>query len=113
MGDVATLDPRLEEAAADLGATPAQTFLRVTLPLSAPGIVAGTLLTFIPAAGDFINAQLLGTPRQYMIGNVIQSKFLETIDYPAAAALSFILMALILAALLVYARAVGTERLTG
>ena len=85
----------------------------MTLPLSAPGIVAGTLLTFIPAAGDFINAQLLGNAAQYMIGNVIQSKFLELIDYPAAAALSFILMALILAALLVYARAVGTERLTG
>jgi spermidine/putrescine transport system permease protein len=87
--------------------------MRVTLPLSAPGIIAGTLLTFIPAAGDFINAQLLGTPNQSMIGNVIQSKFLELIDYPAAAALSFILMLLILAALLVYTRAVGTERLTG
>jgi spermidine/putrescine transport system permease protein len=107
------VDPRLLEAAKDLYANPGQAFLRVTLPLSAPGIVAGTLLTFIPAAGDFINAQLLGTPKQYMIGNVIQSKFLELIDYPAAAALSFILMALILAALLVYARVVGTEKLTG
>ena len=107
------IDARLLEAAEDLYASKREAFLRVTLPLSAPGIVAGTLLTFIPAAGDFINAQLLGTPRQFMIGNVIQSKFLETIDYPAAAALSFILMALILAALLVYARAVGTERLTG
>jgi spermidine/putrescine transport system permease protein len=107
------IDARLLEAAEDLYASKRQAFLRVTLPLSAPGIVAGTLLTFIPAAGDFINAQLLGTPRQYMVGNVIQSKFLEVLDYPAAAALSFILMALILAALLVYARAVGTERLTG
>lgn len=107
------LDPRLLEAAKDLYASPLHAFLRVTVPLSAPGIIAGTLLTFIPAAGDFINAQLLGTPRQYMIGNVIQSKFLELIDYPAAAALSFILMALILAALFVYARAVGTEQLTG
>jgi len=107
------IDPRLLEAAKDLYASSVQAFLRVTLPLSAPGIVAGTLLTFIPAAGDFINAQLLGTPRQYMVGNVIQSKFLELIDYPAAASLSFILMALILAGLLVYARAVGTERLTG
>jgi spermidine/putrescine transport system permease protein len=107
------VDPRLLEAAKDLYASPRQAFLRVTLPLSAPGIVAGTLLTFIPAAGDFINAQLLGTPRQYMIGNVIQSKFLELIDYPSAAALSFILMALILVALLVYARVVGTEKLTG
>jgi spermidine/putrescine transport system permease protein len=107
------LDPRLLEAAKDLYASPVQAFLRVTLPLSAPGIVAGTLLTFIPAAGDFINAALLGTPRQYMIGNVIQSQFLEQIDYPSAAALSFVLMALILVALLVYARVVGTERLTG
>ncbi len=107
------IDARLLEAAEDLYASKRQAFLRVTLPLSAPGVVAGTLLTFIPAAGDFINAQLLGTPEQSMIGNVIQSKFLELIDYPAAAALSFILMALILAALLVYARAVGTERLTG
>jgi spermidine/putrescine transport system permease protein len=107
------VDQRLLEAAEDLYASARQAFLRVTLPLSAPGIVAGTLLTFIPAAGDFINAQLLGTPRQYMVGNVIQSKFLELLDYPAAAALSFILMALILVALLVYARAVGSERLTG
>ena len=107
------VDARLLEAAEDLYASKRQAFVRVTLPLSAPGIVAGTLLTFIPAAGDFINAQLLGTPRQYMVGNVIQSKFLELIDYPAAAALSFVLMALILAALLLYARAVGTERLTG
>jgi spermidine/putrescine transport system permease protein len=107
------IDGRLLEAAEDLYASKRQAFLRVTLPLSAPGIVAGTLLTFIPAAGDFINAQLLGTPRQYMVGNVIQSKFLDVLDYPAAAALSFILMALILAGLLVYARVVGTERLTG
>ena len=68
----------------------------MTLPLSAPGIVAGTLLTFIPAAGDFINAQFLGTPNQPMIGNVIQAKFLESLDYPTAASLSFILMGLIL-----------------
>jgi len=107
------IDPRLLEAAQDLYSSRLQAFLRVTLPLSAPGVVAGTLLTFIPAAGDFINAQLLGTPKQYMIGNVIQSKFLELIDYPAAAALSFVLMATILLAVLVYARVVGTEKLTG
>ena len=76
------IDERLLEAAEDLYASKRQAFLRVTLPLSAPGIVAGTLLTFIPAAGDFINAQLLGTPRQYMVGNVIQSKFLDVLDYP-------------------------------
>ena len=107
------IDPRLIEAAKDLYASSTQAFLRVTLPLSAPGIVAGTLLTFIPAAGDFINAALLGTPQQAMIGNVIQSKFLESLDYPGAASLSFILMGLILVALLLYARVVGSERLTG
>jgi spermidine/putrescine transport system permease protein len=107
------IDPRLLEAAKDLYASSTQAFLRVTLPLSAPGIVAGTLLTFIPAAGDFINAALLGTPNQAMIGNVIQAKFLESLDYPTAASLSFILMAAILAALLVYAKVVGTEKLTG
>jgi spermidine/putrescine transport system permease protein len=107
------IDPRLLEAAKDLYASSTQAFLRVTLPLSAPGIVAGTLLTFIPAAGDFINAALLGTPNQSMIGNVIQAKFLESLDYPSAAALSFILMGSILVALLVYARIVGSERLTG
>jgi spermidine/putrescine transport system permease protein len=107
------IEPRLLEAAKDLYASPTQTFLRVTLPLSAPGIVAGTLLTFIPAAGDFINAELLGTPNQAMIGNVIQAKFLESLDYPTAASLSFILMATILVALLVYAKVVGSERLTG
>ena len=107
------IDPRLLEAAKDLYASSTQAFLRVTLPLSAPGIVAGTLLTFIPAAGDFINAALLGTPNQAMIGNVIQAKFLESLDYPGAASLSFILMGLILVALLVYAKIVGSERLTG
>ena len=107
------IDQRLIEAAQDLYASRVKAFLRVTLPLSLPGVFAGTLLTFIPAAGDFINAQLLGTPNQYMIGNVIQSKFLELTDYPAAASLSFILMATILVLVGLYARALGTERLTG
>jgi len=107
------IDGRLLEAAKDLYASPTRAFLRVTLPISAPGIVAGTLLTFIPAAGDFINAELLGTPKQQMIGNVIQAKFLESLDYPTAASLSFILMTAILVALLVYAKLVGTEKLTG
>jgi spermidine/putrescine transport system permease protein len=107
------IDPRLLEAAKDLYASSTQAFLRVTLPLSAPGIVAGTLLTFIPAAGDFINAALLGTPKQQMIGNVIQAKFLTSLDYPTAAALSFILMGTILVAVLIYARIVGSEKLTG
>jgi spermidine/putrescine transport system permease protein len=106
------IDHRLIEAAEDLYASRLQAFLRVTFPLSLPGVFAGTLLTFIPAAGDFINAELLGTPRQQMIGNVIQSKFKEVADYPQAAALSFVLMAAILVAILAYARTVGTERVT-
>jgi spermidine/putrescine transport system permease protein len=107
------VDGRLLDAAHDLYASRVRSFLRVTLPLSLPGVFAGTLLTFIPAAGDFINAQLLGTPNQYMIGNVIQSKFLQLTDYPQAAALSFFLMAAVMVAVLVYARLLGTDRLTG
>src|SRR5207247_8208149 len=107
------MDQRLIEAAQDLYASRTKAFLRVTLPLSLPGVFAGTLLTFIPACGDFINAQLLGSPGQYMIGNVIQSKFLAITDYPAAAALSFVLMAAILVAVGLYARLLGTDRLTG
>jgi spermidine/putrescine transport system permease protein len=106
------IDHRLIEAAQDLYANRVKAFLRVTLPLSLPGIFAGTLLTFIPAAGDFINAELLGTPKQQMIGNVIQSRFKEIADYPQAAALSFVLLAAILVAVLIYARAVGSERVT-
>ena len=107
------IDERLIEAAQDLYASKWKAFIRVTLPLSLPGVVAGTLLTFITAAGDFINAQLLGSPKNHMIGNVIQSKFLELIDYPSAAAMSFVLMAAILLLVALYARAVGTEKLTG
>jgi spermidine/putrescine transport system permease protein len=107
------IDQTLVEAAEDLYASKWRAFLRVTFPLSLPGVVAGTLLTFIPAAGDFINATLLGSPTTHMIGNVINSKYNELIDYPAAAAMSFILMAIILALVLGYARAVGTEKLTG
>ena len=107
------VDQRLLEAAQDLYASKWKAFVRVTLPLSLPGVIAGTLLTFIPAAGDFINAQLLGSPENHMIGNVIQSKFLELTDYPAAASMSFILMAAIVVMVLAYARAVGTEQLTG
>jgi spermidine/putrescine transport system permease protein len=107
------IDQTLVEAAEDLYASKWRAFLRVTFPLSLPGVVAGTLLTFIPAAGDFINATLLGSPTTHMIGNVINSKYNDLIDYPAAAAMSVILMAIILALVLGYARAVGTEKLTG
>ena len=107
------IDGRLLEAGYDLYGRRRDVFLRVTLPLSMPGVVAGTLLTFIPAAGDFINAELLGTPNQYMIGNVIQSRYLEVSDYPTAAALSFILMAVMLAVVVIWARIAGTEALLG
>jgi spermidine/putrescine transport system permease protein len=107
------IDPRLQEAGYDLYGRRRDVFLRVTFPLSMPGVVAGGLLTFIPAAGDFINAELLGTPRQSMIGNVIQSRYLEVGDYPAAAALSFILMAAMLLLVVVWARVAGTEALLG
>ena len=107
------IDHRLLEAGYDLYGRRRDVFLRVTLPLSMPGVVAGSLLTFIPSAGDFINAELLGTPNQYMIGNVIQSRYLEIGDYPTAAALSFILMAVMLAIVLIWARIAGTEALLG
>ena len=107
------LDGRLLEASSDLYANPVKSFMRVTLPISLPGVFAGTLTTFIPAMGDFVNAQLLGTPKQYMIGNVIQSKFLVIVDYPLASAGAVILMVLILIGVALYARALGTERLTG
>ena len=107
------LDRRMLEAAYDLYANRRQVFLKVTLPLSMPGVVAGVLLTFIPAAGDFVNAELLGSPRQTMIGNVIQSRYLEVTDYPTAAALSFMLMALILVMIGLWARVAGTESLMG
>jgi len=106
------IDRRLIEAATDLYASRATAFRKVTLPLALPGLFAGSLLTFIPATGDFINAALLGTPRQYMIGNVIQSKFLVILDYPTAAALSFILMTFILVGIFVYARLLGARNLT-
>jgi len=106
------IDRRLIEAATDLYASRVTAFRKVTLPLALPGIFAGSLLTFIPACGDFINAALLGTPRQFMIGNVIQSKFITILDYPTAAALSFILMTFILVGVFLYARVLGTRQLT-
>ena len=106
------IDGRLIEAAEDLYASKWHAFWRVTFPLSLPGVVAGTLLTFIPAAGDFINAELLGSTDNHMIGNVIQSKFLQLTDYPAAAAMSFILMTLILIGVFAYSLVLGTRNLT-
>jgi spermidine/putrescine transport system permease protein len=107
------LDIGLIEAAKDLYASAREAFLRVTLPLSAPGIVAGVLLTFIPAVGDYVNAYFLGGPNQAMIGNAIQGQYLELANYPIAAALSFILLALLLTVVLIYVRAAGTGALMG
>jgi spermidine/putrescine transport system permease protein len=107
------MDHSLIEAGKDLYASSRKAFLKVTLPLSMPGVVAGTLLTFIPATGDYINAQFLGGARQAMIGNVIQSLYLKQTDYPAAAALSFILMATMLVIVFIYIRFAGTEALMG
>ena len=105
------LDPRLLEAAGDLYARPLVAFRKVTLPLSLPGVVAGTLLTFIPAAGDYINAELLGNPNTRMVGNVIQGQFLTVLDYPIAAALSVALMVTIVVVVALYVRKAGTEEL--
>ena len=105
------IDGRLHEAAGDLYATPATTFRKVTLPLSMPGVVSGTLLTFIPASGDYVNAELLGSADTKMVGSVIQTQFLRVLDYPTAAALSFILMAVVLLVVTVYIRRSGTEDL--
>ena len=105
------IDRRLVEAAQDLYSSPLRAFLRVVFPLSLPGVFAGSLLTFIPASGDFINAELLGSPNQRVLGSVIQGQFLTVRDYPLAAALSFVLMIIIIALVLTYTRVLGTEDL--
>jgi spermidine/putrescine transport system permease protein len=105
------IDPRTLEAAGDLYSNAFTTFRKVTFPLSLPGVVAGTLLTFIPAAGDYVNAAILGNPQTKMLGNVIDSKFFKVVDYPTAAALSFMLMFAILILVSVYIRRAGTDEL--
>ena len=105
------IDPRTLEAAGDLYANGITTFRKITLPLSMPGVVAGTLLTFIPAAGDYINATILGSPANKMLGNVIEARFFKIVDYPTAAALSFTLMATILILVTLYIRKSGTDEL--
>lgn len=109
------IDRRLIEAATDLYASRAQAFWRVTFVLSLPGVVAGSLLTFIPAVGDFITPEVIGAgnPQVFMVGNIIQRKFLDSLDYPAAAALGFVLVALVMGLVTVYTRLVGSDRLTG
>lgn len=107
------IDTRLIEAAKDLYSSATQAFTRVTLPLSMPGVVAGTLLTFIPAAGDYVNVIFLGSSNQSMVGNAIQSLYLQLRDYPTAAALSFMLMFVILILVVIYIRFAGSEALMG
>jgi spermidine/putrescine transport system permease protein len=109
------IDRRLIEAATDLYASRVQAFWRVTFVLSLPGVVAGSLLTFIPAVGDFITAEVIGAgnPQVFMVGNIIQRKFLDSLDYPSAAALGFVLVALVMVLVAVYTRVVGSERLAG
>jgi len=109
------IDRRLIEAATDLYASRLQAFWRVTFVLSIPGVVAGSLLTFIPAVGDFITAEVIGAgnPQVFMVGNIIQRKFLDSLDYPSAAALGFVLVAVVMALVTVYTRLVGSDRLAG
>jgi spermidine/putrescine transport system permease protein len=105
------IDRRLVEAAQDLYSSPFRAFRRVVFPLSLPGVFAGSLLTFIPASGDFINAELLGSPNQRVLGSVIQGQFLTVRDYPLAASLSFVLMIIVILLVLAYTRVLGTEDL--
>jgi spermidine/putrescine transport system permease protein len=105
------VDVRLVDAAQDLYSTPTASFTKVVLPLSLPGVFAGTLLTFIPAAGDFVNALYLGNPNTTMIGNSIQDQFLVQNNTPLASAMSFVLMAFITVFVLLYSRFFGTEEL--
>lgn len=105
------IDPRTIEAAGDLYANGITAFRRVTVPLSMPGVIAGTLLTFIPAAGDYVNAAILGSPNTKMIGNVIEARYFKIVDYPTAAALSFTLMTAILILVTLYIRKAGTDEL--
>jgi spermidine/putrescine transport system permease protein len=109
------IDRRLIEAATDLYASRFQAFWRVTFVLSLPGVVAGSLLTFIPAIGDFITAEVIGAgnPQVFMVGNIIQRKFLDSLDYPSAAALGFVLVAVVMVLVTIYTRVVGSDRLAG
>ena len=106
------IDPRLIEASKDLYATRFEAFTKVVLPLSMPGVFAAVLLTSIPAIGDYVNASVLGGPGTTMIGNVIQSEFLRDRTYPEATALAIVLMGIMLVGAIIYARVLGTARIT-
>jgi spermidine/putrescine transport system permease protein len=106
-------DVRLKEAAKDLGASRWQTFWRVTFPISMPGVIAGTILVFIPSAGEFVIPDLLGGSRTVFTGNLIRQQFLQARDWAFGSALSVMLALLLLAAIMFYIRRVGTEKLEG
>ena len=106
-------DWRLKEAGKDLGASRWQTFLRVTFPLSLPGVIAGSILVFIPSSGEFVIPDLLGGSRTVMTGNLIQNQFLQSRDWAFGSALSVLLGVLLLVAILFYIRRVGTDKLEG
>jgi spermidine/putrescine transport system permease protein len=106
------IDKRLVEAANDLYSSKAQAFRKVVFPLSLPGVFAAVLLTFIPAVGDYVNAEILGGPGSRMIGNIIYSQFIQLRNYPVASALGFIIMLLMLVGAALYARLLGTEEIT-
>ena len=101
------LDFSLVEAAQDLYANRVQAFLRVVLPLTAPGIIAGSILVFIPSLGAYVTPDLLGGAKSVMIGNLIQQQFLSVRDWPFGAAISFALMAVMLGGTLLYFRVGG------
>ncbi len=104
------MDHRVVEAAHDLYASKLQAFLRIVLPISLPGVFAGGLMTFIPTTADYVNASVLGGPGNTMIGSIIKTQYLVNNDYPIAAAITFVLMAVLLLGIFSYARALGTER---
>jgi spermidine/putrescine transport system permease protein len=107
------LDTRYLEAGSDLYASPSRVFRKVTIPLSMPGIISGTLLTFIPMAGDYVNASgdFLGSTRTAMLGNAIEGNYFKINDYPAASALSVVLMGAILILVASYVKKSGSEDL--
>jgi spermidine/putrescine transport system permease protein len=107
------LDVSLVHAAKDLYSSASRAFFKIVLPLSLPGVFAGSLLTFIPASGDYVNAELLGNPNTTMTGNVVYNQFIGQNNYPTAAAISIMLMVIITIAVLVYSRVLGTEDLVG
>jgi putrescine transport system permease protein len=102
-------DATLLEAAADLGAPPWKSFLRITWPLSVPGVVAGTMLVFIPAVGEYVIPTLLGSANQLMIGRVLSDEFFQNRDWPVASAVAIAILLLLLVPIIIFQRYNGRE----